>query len=59
VCQKLAEENEMELTDEEIDRIMDECSITYEFFDIMQMMMIRKMLKRILIENVYGSSDEN
>jgi len=49
----------MELTDEEIDRILDESSITYEFFDIIQMMMIKKMLKRILIENVYGSSNED
>lgn len=49
----------MELTDEEIDRILDECSITYEFFDIMQMMMIKRMLKRILIENVYGSDSED
>lgn len=45
----------MELTDEEIDHILDECSITYEYFDIMQIMMIKRMLKRILIENVYGS----
>ena len=47
----------MEFTDEEIDRILDECSITYEFFDIMQMMMIKRMLKRIFVENEYGSSD--
>jgi len=49
----------MELTDEEIDRILDECSITYEFFDIIQMMMVKKMLKRIKIENEYGSSNED
>lgn len=47
----------MELTDEEIDRILDECSITYEYFDIVQMLMIKSMLKRIRIENVYGSGD--
>jgi hypothetical protein len=49
----------MELSDEEIDRILDECSITYEFFDIIQMMMIKKMLKRISIEDVYGSGNED
>ena len=47
----------MEFTDEDIDHILDECFITYEFFDIMQMIMVKKMLKRILIENVYGSCD--
>jgi hypothetical protein len=49
----------MELTDEEIDRILDECSITYEFFDLIQMMMIKKMLKRISIEYTYGSDRED
>lgn len=49
----------MELTDEEIDRILDECSITYEYFDITQMMMIKSMLKRISIENIYGSAGED
>lgn len=49
----------MELTDQEIDRILDECSITYEYFDITQMMMIKNMLKRISIENIYGSNSED
>lgn len=49
----------MELTDEEIDRILDECSITYEYFDVTQMMMIKSMLKRISIENIYGSTSED
>ena len=49
----------MELTDEEIDQILDANFITYEFFDLMQMLMIKKMLKNILIENVYGSDSED
>lgn len=49
----------MELTDEEIDHILDECSITYEYFNITQMMMIKAMLKRISIEYTYGPSSED
>ena len=49
----------MELTDEEIDYILDECSITYEYFDLTQMMMIKRMLKQIKIEDVYGSARED
>ena len=49
----------MELTNDEIDRILDECSITYEYFDLMQMLMIKAMLKRISIEYTYGSDRED
>lgn len=49
----------MELTDEEIDRILNECSITYEHFDLIQMMLVKQMLKRISIEDVYGSARED
>ena len=48
----------MDLTDEEIDHILEECSITYEYFDITQMMMIKAMLKRISINYTYGSGSD-
>lgn len=40
----------MEFTDKEIDAILDRNFITYEYFELMQMMMIKDMLKRVLVE---------
>jgi hypothetical protein len=40
----------MEIDDEQLDYLLDDNHITFEFFDIMQMMMIRKMLKQVLVD---------
>lgn len=43
----------MEIDNEQLDCLLDDNHITYEFFDIMQMMMIKKMLKQVLVD-YYG-----
>jgi hypothetical protein len=40
----------MEIDAEQLDFLLDDNHITYEFFDIMQMMMIKKMLKQVLVD---------
>jgi hypothetical protein len=40
----------MEFTDEEINSILDRNFITYEYFELTQMMLIKDMLRRVLVE---------
>jgi hypothetical protein len=43
----------MKFTDEEINTILDRNFITYEYFELTQMMLIKDMLKRVLVD-YYG-----
>jgi hypothetical protein len=40
----------MEFTDKELDDILDQSSINYEYFELMQMIMIKNMLRRVLVD---------
>lgn len=43
----------MEFTDEEINSILDSNFITYDYFELTQMMLIKDMMKRVLVD-YYG-----
>ena len=40
----------MEFTNQELDRLLDDNFITYDYFELTQMMVVRDMLRRVLVD---------
>lgn len=40
----------MKITDEELDRLLDDNFVTYDYFELTQMMVIKDMLRHVLVD---------